>query len=314
MTASQAISAQSLRDHRHQRRGHGLPPRPVAVASALPRIDGYRLQRKLGEGRLATVYLAQDGAGNAVALKVARGGSATTAARLAAMAREFAVPAAIRNNHVMRVFDLWSHAGVAVIAMEYLAGGPLGRMLGKAVAPEVALPLLRQAALALDALHGSGFAHGDVKPANLLLRRPGELVLADFGTARRLNLVRASAPAGLVVGTPRYAAPEQTRDGAVGAAADVYSLGVVCYELLCGQPPFPGTTVLEVSCQHLMAPVPRLPAALAPFQPLVDAMLAKQAHRRLPDGRAVLEQIDLSLGAAMAHPAPFGATATRYQR
>jgi serine/threonine protein kinase len=114
----------------------------------------------------------------------------------------------------------------------------------------------------------------------------------------------------VVVGTPRYAAPEQSQLGTVSPAADVYSLGVVFFEMLSGKAPFPGHTVLEVFSQHLMAPVPRLSAALGRFQPLVDAMLAKQASNRLPDGQAVLEQIDL-LTDVPVHPAPSGAFASR---
>ena len=176
--------------------------------------------------------------------------------------------------------------------------------------PEAAVSLLRQAALALQALHPRGFAHGDVKPANLMLRTNGELVLVDFGMACPLGLVAEPAPVGLVVGTPRYAAPEQSRLGTVSAPADVYSLGVVFFEMLCGKPPFPGHTVLEVFSQHMMAPVPRLAGALARFQPLVDTMLAKQPNSRLQDGHAVVQQIDL-LTDAPAHPAPAGASASR---
>lgn len=311
MTPAQPLPAQARLEHWRARRGPAAVRRPNATGS--PRFEGYRLLRKIGEGRLATVYLAQDAAGAEVAVKVLRRVHAADATRTAAFAREFAVASAICNQHVVRVFEQLRGDGQLAIAMEYLGGGALGGRIGQRLAPAMALSLLRQAAVALAALHGQGIAHGDVKPANLLLRLNGELVLADFGVARRLDKAARPAPAGMVVGTPRYAAPEQSQCGVVGTAADVYSLGVVCYELLCGRPPFPGTTVIELLSQHLMAPVPRLPCALQRFQPLVDAMLAKQASGRLQDGQAVLRQIDFLQGAAPPQRAPAGASGSRCQ-
>jgi serine/threonine-protein kinase PpkA len=313
MTPSPSFPAQLLLDHRRPRRGHTVCQRPADGAANLPRIGAYRLLRKVGEGRLAIVYLAQDMDGAEVALKVLRRGHTGNAGRTAAFAQEFGIPATISNRHVIRVFEQLAGDGESAIAMEYLDGGHVGASIRDGLTPGAALSLLRQAAVALDALHRKGFAHGDVKPSNLLLRANGELVLADFGAARRFDAVALPAPAGLVVGTPRYAAPEQSHSGAASAAADVYSLGVVFFEMLCGKPPFPGHTVLEVFSQHLMAPVPRLPGALARFQPLVDAMLAKQVGTRLQDGHALLRQIDL-LTDAPAHPAPVGAFASRCQR
>jgi serine/threonine protein kinase len=313
MTPSLPFPSYLLLDHRRPRRGHALISRQAATGGTLSRMAGYLALRKVGEGRLATVYVAQDIDGAEVALKVLRRGHAGNAARAAAFAREFAIPAAIHSQHVIRVFEQLAGDGDTAIAMEYLGGGHLGDRIGRGLPPDAALALLRQAALALDALHRHGIAHGDVKPANLLLRTNGELVLADFGLARRLDAAAPPVQAGSVVGTPRYAAPEQSQSGTVATPADVYSLGVVFFEMLCGKPPFPGDTVLEVFSQHLMAPVPRLAEPLARFQPLVDAMLAKQVSARLQDGHAVLRQIDL-LTDAPAHPAPVGASASRCQR
>ena len=314
MTPSLAIHAALLLDHRRPRRGHAVTRRPAGAAGNLPHVAGYHLLRKVGEGRLATVYLAQDIDGGEVALKMLRRGHTGHDARAAVFAREFGIPAAIHNRHLVRVYEQLAVDGDSAVTMEFLGGGHLGNQIVRGLAPGTALSLLRQAALALDALHRHGFAHGDIKPANLLLRANGDLVLVDFGLARRLDDVAPQTQPGLVVGTPRYAAPEQSQLGTVTAAADVYSLGVVFYEMLCGKPPFPGHTLLEVFSQHLMAPVPRLRAALAAFQPLVDAMLAKQVGTRLQDGQAVLHQIDLLLDAAVPHPAPVGATENRCQR
>lgn len=278
----------------------------------LPRIPGYRVERRVGEGRTSVAYLAQDMArGGKVVLKVLRREHLQSDARARAFLQEFAIPSALRNPHVIRVVEQSAVEQHAYIAMEYLGGGDLGRLVRCGLTPPESVSLLRQAATALAALHRMGFVHCDVKPANLLLRYSGDLVLADFGVARPLDAPAQDSPAGLVVGTPSYASPELAQGGPAQAAADVYSLGVVLYEMLCGKPPFPGHTLMEVFCQHLMAPVPRLPRELVRLQPLLDLMLEKQVSRRLPDGQALLEHIDQLQGAHPLHPTPPGASKSR---
>jgi serine/threonine-protein kinase PpkA len=194
--------------------------------------------------------------------------------------------------------------------MEYVEGGDLGGWIRRGLAAREALSLLRQAVVAVSQLHDGGFVHCDVKPANLLLRSCGELVLADFGLACRVGATSV-APQGTVIGTPCYAAPEQTQGAAAQPSADVYSLGVVFYEMLCGVPPFTGPSAMELQCQHLMAAVPMLPPELVRFQPLVDAMLEKEAHLRLADGAAVLHQIDVIKHPDVPENSATGAIANR---
>ncbi|MDB5947238.1 MAG: Serine/threonine protein kinaserelated protein [Ramlibacter sp.] len=299
---------------RHPRWGRAFARPQDSELESLPCIPGYRVERLVGEGRMALAYLAQDTTrGGKVVLKLLRPEHLHSDARMAAFLQEFAIPSAIRNPHVIRVVEQSAGEAHAYIAMEYLGGGDLARLIRCGLTASESLSLLRQAAIALAELHRAGFVHCDVKPANLLLRYSGDLVLADFGLARSLGSIPQTSPAGLVVGTPCYASPELAQGGPVHAAADVYSLGVVLYEMLCGKPPFPGHTLMEVFCQHLMAPVPRLPRELVWLQPLVDLMLEKQVRRRLPDGQALLRQIDQIEGAGPLHPAPHGASGSRCQ-
>lgn len=292
--------------------GHAFTRAAETSQRSLPRIPGYRIERRVGQGRTSTAYLAQDiAAGCKRVLKVLRPDHGANEARLAAFRQEFAVPHGVHHQHIIRVFGQSAVDGHPYISMEYLGGGDLGRLIRCRPTAHEALGLLRQAATALAELHRAGFVHGDIKPANLLLRYSGDLVLADFGLARPLDSNCRPAQAGAIVGTPAYASPEQAEGDPGGTAADVYSLGVVFYEMLCGQPPFPGHTLMEVLCQHLMAAVPRLPEPLAGLQPLVDSMLAKKIASRLPDGQALLDRIDLMAGSGSADLRATGATGSR---
>ncbi len=255
-------------------------------------IDGYRIQRRIGNGRTATVYLAEDRrSGEPVALKLPHDLGQDRDRALRRFAAECAILGAIRNRHVVRVHGQQVLGDPPYLAMEYLAGGTLRRQMGVPMPAEEALSLVRQAALGLAAVHRRGIVHRDVKPENFLLRSCGTLVLADFGVAARQGDSEARASAGQLVGTLCYAAPEQVQGNAPDASADVYGLGVVFYEMLCGHPPFAGKTALEVLAQHLVAPVPRLPDSLARYQALIDRMLDKQARRRLADAAAVLDEM-----------------------
>jgi serine/threonine protein kinase len=201
------------------------------------------------------------------------------------------------HDNVIRIFDHGQTEHCAWMAMEHAAGGDLTERIRRGLSPREALALLRQAAEGLWQLHRQGVVHRDVKPANLLLRTRTQLMVADFGLAQRQDEHDPAPQDGLMVGTPRYAAPEQAQGDRATPAADIYSLGVVFHEMLCGKPPFSGQTLTEVISQNLVADVPALPRGLAALQPLMDAMLAKPVSGRLADGRAVLEQIE-AIGAS----------------
>lgn len=254
-------------------------------------IGGYRIKRKIGEGCASEVYLANDSGGAAVALKIGkrdrRQGAALASQRFH---RECMTLAAIEHDNLVRMIGYSAGGPTEYLAMEYLAGGSLRAAIGAGMAPAQALSLLRQAASGLAVLHARGIVHRDVKPENYLFRADGALVLADFGLAARLSGAD-SDPIPPGAGTLCYACAEQADGGTPTAAWDIYSLGVVFFEMLCGQRPFPGETAMEVRSQHLMAPIPRLQPRLAHFQPLVDGMLEKQEQRRIADGSALLVEI-----------------------
>ena len=251
----------------------------------------YRMERVLGRGRHAGIWLAQDvDGGRGVALKIA-----LKAAPHASLAREFEIQQACAGDHIVAVFD---HGRLPdareFIAMEWLPRGDVVRDAPLAV--ERVERILHGAAIALARVHCAGRVHRDVKPAHLLVRQDGDVALCDFGSACRAGTMEV-APVPRVIGTPRYAAPEQIEGAAAAPSADVYSLGACAFELLTGKPPFRGETLTELFSQHVRAPVPRLPRELAHWQPLLDAMLAKDPARRPADGEAVLARMESMIGA-----------------
>jgi serine/threonine protein kinase len=247
---------------------------------APPRVPGYRLLRQIGCGRRTAAWLAWDLNRRAdVVLKL-------EAAPGASLQRDCAVAARVQGPHLVRVHGQGRTSAWSYVAMEHLQGGDLARRLREPLPREQALSLLRQAAEALAQLHRQGLVHRDVKPANFLLRADGSLVLADFGLVAEAG--QQDVAPGTLVGTPRYVAPEQLQGAPAAPAADVYGLGVLLFEMLCGRPPFAGETLAEVLAQHLVATPAPLPAALADLQPLADRMLAREVQSRLPDADAVL--------------------------
>jgi serine/threonine protein kinase len=212
-----------------------------------------------------------------------------SAGRAGDFSREFSLLAALASPCVVQVFDHGVASRQAFLSMEVLSGGNVAQRVGR-LAVSDAIAILRHAACALAQVHRGGWVHRDVKPANLLLRADGSLALGDFGCARRQGELDRLA-AGAVLGTPLYAAPEQSQGAPADPAADVYSLGILFHQLLTGKPPYSGMTLTELLCQHLMAPLPRLPREYGAWQPLLDAMLAKDPRGRLADGQAVLEHL-----------------------
>lgn len=247
-----------------------------------PRVPGYRLLRPIGRGRRTTAWLAWDlnrRADVVLKLEAAPGDS---------LQQDSAIAARVEGPNLLRVHGQGRTAAWSYLVLEHLPGGDLATRLGEPMSPETALALLRQAAEALAQLHRQGLVHRDVKPANFLLRADGSLVLADFGLVAAAGTVDAACGPDTIVGTPRYVAPEQLQGAPASPAADVYSLGVLLHEMLCGRPPFNGETLMEVLAQHLLATPAPLPADLAELQPLADRMLCRDLQGRLPDADAVL--------------------------
>jgi predicted Ser/Thr protein kinase len=215
-------------------------------------IGNYRVERELGRGGMGVVYRATEIAtGEAVALKVLSREFALEPDYVKRFKRETEALDRLDHPNIVRVFRVGEHEGLHYYAMDFVEGRSLGAMLsgGDRLGVERALDLAIEVATALGHAHKAGIIHRDIKPGNILLDREGKPKLTDFGIARLTYATRMTRT-GDIVGTPEYMSPEQAKGSAVDAPSDVYSLGVVLYELLTGKVPFEGATALEIIKKH----------------------------------------------------------------
>ena len=267
------------------------------------RIRGHRCLRRLAVGGSSSVFLAENmRTGEQRVLKIFRQvpdiveGSTTFDRFL----REFDLVAHLRHPNIARIFDIGVADDHLYLAMEFFPGGDLRSRMRERLDPQQALGYVRQMAAALGALHEVGVLHRDVKPGNLLLREDGSAAFIDFGLARQLSLESDITGVGTIFGTPHYMSPEQGHGSPLDVRSDLYSLGVVLFEMLTGGKPYIAETPLAVIYMHANSPVPRLPLNLAHLQPLLDGLLAKKPADRLPSAAAIVANIDELLKSAAA--------------
>ena len=259
-------------------------------------IPGYSVQRIIGIGGMATVYLAvQESLGREVALKVLKPALAQDPVATERFLREARFAAQLHHPNIVAIHDVGVHAGSPYMAMAYEPGGTVAQTSQGRDDPGFALRIIRDIANALDYAHRQGVVHRDVKPENILRRHDGSCVLSDFGIAHALAAQIGLTNEGTSVGTPHYMSPEQLRGEKVDGRADLYSLGVVFYQILTGDLPYQGTDGWAIGMQHISAPIPRLPTALSHLQPLIDSLLAKTPADRLQTGAELIGRIDALL-------------------
>ena len=173
--------------------------------------------------------------------------------------------------------------------MEHLAGGDLKQRISKGIHALDAIQYTREIASALASIHSVGILHRDLKPANIMFRTDGSIALIDFGLAKRMRLDQEITGSGQIFGTPYYMSPEQGHADEVDMRSDIYSLGVIFYEMLTGKKPYLGSNAMAIIFKHNKQPVPLLPPRLAEYQAVLNMLLAKKPEDRLQNAHEVLE-------------------------
>jgi serine/threonine-protein kinase PpkA len=259
---------------------------------AEPRIPGYRVLHPIGQGGQAMVYLAERAADRlAVALKVLDRQVRQDHVYLERLKREYRVLAAIDNPYVAKIYDQSFTGDLPYIAMEFVPSGTLAGRMREAMEPGDALRLVGQIAQGLEGIHAKGIVHRDLKPANILFRPDGRPVIVDFGLAKDVTATSTLTIAGQLLATPRYMSPEQCLSQPVDGRSDLYSLGVIFYEMLTGRRMYESASSANVVNMHVNAPVPTLPGPLAGYQGVLDRLLAKKPEDRFQSARELFALI-----------------------
>lgn len=268
------------------------PERPESRAEILPEIAGYTVLRAIGHGGMSTVYLAEQTAlGREVAVKVMLPEALADEVSRRRFENEVRTIARLEHPHIVGIFEVGrSRDGLPYYAMPYLARGHLGQCDFTQDEARVGATL-RALLSALDYAHARGVIHRDVKAENVLFDEANRPLLADFGIALRHGYSPRVTMAGLAVGSTAYMAPEQARGENVDHRADLYSVGVLAYEMLTGRLPYVADDALAMAMQHVQDPIPRLPRDKRHWQRLIDKSMAKTAGLRYRNAQQMLDAL-----------------------
>lgn len=278
---------------RQRRRKHARrEPRGASPEQLRSLIPGYALIRQIGESSRAAVWLARSEAlGSTVALKISKP-TASDNQEQQLFAREYAALGALDHASVVNIHDYGIYQHREYLAMEYFPCGDLKQRLLHPLTPQQSLAYVRRIASALQVVHAAGLMHRDLKPPNIMLRADCSIVLIDFGLARRMNSNTSNTEVGVLRGSPYYMSPEQVRGLPLDQRSDLYSLGVIFYEMLSGRKPYVGNTAIELMEQHVAGTRAMLPAELSHYEALLAPLMATERDDRFPDATTLLTAID----------------------
>ena len=258
-------------------------------------IRGHRFVRELAVGGTSAVYLAEsERAGEMVVLKVLRDSPSAgdEHTQFTRFMQEYELISKVRHPNVVRIFDLGIADDHAYLAMEYFPRGDLRSVIASGLDGSEALTYLAQMAAALQVVHAVGVLHRDLKPGNIMLRADDSVALIDFGLAKHVQSDAEITATGEIFGTPYYMSPEQGHGQTLDERSDLYSLGVIFYEMLTRQKPYLAQSPMGVVYMHANAPIPLLPEALRNYQQLINKLLAKDPIHRLASASALLAKIE----------------------
>ncbi len=257
---------------------------------------GYKFVRIIGRGAMSHVYLAerkQDRLSLVIKiLDLTKAGDETLIRRFI---QEAELIAELNSPFVVKIYEYGLTDGYGFIAMEFFSRGDLKQRMELKLTPEVVFNYMTHVIYGLDAIHEIGVVHRDLKPANIMFRGDDSLALADFGISKKMQSGVDLTTSGQIVGTPHYMSPEQGEGSSVDLRSDIYSAGVMLYELLTSCKPYTAQTPAAVIYQHVHGAIPKLPRELDRYQDMIDKALAKKPDHRYQTAREfihVLEQAE----------------------
>ena len=261
-------------------------------------IKGYSIKKQLGFGGMSKVYLAYDPKlKRNIAIKILSPSYSADKRITKRFVKEARTAAQLQHSNIISIYDVGKHKDQYYIAMEYLKES-LKDKINKGNLkndPEAALKIVKKIAEALLYAHKKGFIHRDIKPDNVMFRDDGTLILLDFGIVKALRSESNLTRTGMSVGTPKYMSPEQMRAKKVDERSDIYSLGIVLYEILTGTAPYKTDDLITLALRHAQGPVPELPRKYEYIQPLLNKMIAKKPFERVRDCEGLIRLIDALL-------------------
>ncbi|MCB0209339.1 MAG: protein kinase [Anaerolineae bacterium] len=278
-------------------------------------LGNYQIVEQIGQGGMATVYKAfQFTIDRYVAIKVLPGQFARDPNFVKRFEYEAKAIATLEHPHILPVHDFGADGSLYYMVMRYVEGGTLSDMMGRPLPYERIVQYVGDIARALDYAHRQGVVHRDIKPSNMLIDQHGEILLTDFGIAKIVEGANATqlTATGNIIGTPAYMAPEQAQGAKVDGRSDIYSLGVVLYELLTGQPPYQAETPFAIALKHISEPLPPprkikadIPEA---FEQIVLKAMAKEPDHRFDTAAQMADALHAALKAGAnpsSGPLPF---------
>lgn len=265
-----------------------------AAGPVFPVIPDYTFRQTIARSPKSEIYVAHSHElGHNVAVKVLRTGPNATAdaGEEERFERERDLLTRIKHPAIVDIYD-WGHGeDFKYIITEYFASGSLELRIRNLMTVKDSVDIFLQIAGALVAVHSAGLCHRDMKPANVMMRPDGRIVLIDFGLAKFMDSGTSLTHVGEVRGSPYYISPEQAEGAPTDQRSDLYSLGVIFYEMLTGTRPFRGNSVMAIIHAHRNEPIPVLPEELSRFQRLIDGLLAKNPSERFPSGVTALSEL-----------------------
>jgi serine/threonine protein kinase len=263
----------------------------------LPEIPGYEILSQLGEGGMSTVYLGiQKKLNRKVAIKILEPSLLKKKRIEERFMKEAQIAANLHHSNIIQVFDTGKVEDYHYTIMEYLEESLKDRMRQypeHKIPPKMALKIARKIMSALDYAHWQGVFHRDIKPDNIMFRQDSTPVLMDFGISLLFDVPVETdrlTREGIIMGTIHYMSPEQCLNKKdIDGRSDIYSLGVVLYEMLTGKKPYEGDSQLNIAFKHTKDPTPGLPGELSQYQPLIDGMMAKKRSERISSGAQFME-------------------------